>query len=91
MRQPNSRIRSVGDFNERDREHFEVAKSFDGPFNRADFAERYSRLYPSRKDGSIIPSDYCFNKENKGNGLYPRFLRALRRGEYQFVGLHPTG
>ena len=86
-RQPNSRFRSPTDLNRRDREHFEVARSIGTNFTRAEFLNRYAKLYPTRTHSSIIPSDYCFNRENKGNRLHPRFLIWHGGSAYSFVGL----
>ena len=83
----NTNFRSPDDLNPRDREHFEVAKSLPGTFNSAQFRQQYLTLYPRRRPGSIIPSDYCFNKENKGNQGYPRFLLWKGGHDYAFVGL----
>ena len=85
MMQSNPRYRSPDDLNRRDREHYEVAKSLDGPFAPARFVSRYRDMYPSRKSGSIIPSDYCFNRDNKGNVGFPRFLLWDGGSEYLFV------
>ena len=85
--QPNSRFRSPADLNRRDREHFEVARSLGPNFTRAEFLNQYAKLYPKRTCGSIIPSDYCFNRENKGNRLHPRFLIWHSGSTYSFVGL----
>jgi hypothetical protein len=87
VRQPNPHFRSAGDLNPRDTEHYHVAQSFGGLFTSAQFRERYSAMFPTRRKNSIIPSDYCFNRENKGNHLYPRFLIWQRDSVYTFVGL----
>jgi hypothetical protein len=86
-KQSNSRYRSFDDLNPRDREHFEVARSLSSNFTAAEFKERYADIYPARAAGSIIPSDYAFNRENKGNHLYPRFLEWHGGHRYSFVGL----
>jgi len=86
-RQPNPRYRSVHDLNTRDREHFEIAKALPSGFDRSQFLDRYRSVYPTRNVGSVIPSDYCFDVENGGNFLYPRFLLRPQRNRYQFVGL----
>ena len=70
------------------REHYQVAKEIEGFFDRASFCELYHRLYPERKEGSIIPSDYCFNRENKGNARHPRFLWWDGDRNYIFAGLN---
>ena len=68
-------------------EHYKVARSFSGRFSRQDFLAQYAKMYPPRTQGSIIPSDYCVNHSNAGNGCFPRFLRREGRGLYSFVGL----
>ena len=71
-------------------EHHEVARSFgDDVFNTAQFIVRYRAMYPSRVRGSMLPSDYCLNRDNKGNVNHPRFLEWNLRDGYRFVGLHP--
>lgn len=90
-RQPNSRIRTRNDLNVRDGEHYDVARSLGGSFTRSSFVDRYRAKFPTRNPGSILPSDYCFNQENKGNGLYPRFLLAEGRERFSFAGLDGRG
>ncbi|MCH9053332.1 MAG: hypothetical protein IIA72_20115 [Proteobacteria bacterium] len=70
------------------REHYEVARTFEGFFDRAAFLARYREHYSQRGSGSIIPSDYCFNRDNKGNPFHPRFLWWDGQHSYVFVGLH---
>jgi hypothetical protein len=70
------------------REHYQVANEIEGFFDRAGFCELYHRLYPDRKEGSILPSDYCFNRENKGNVRHPRFLWWDGDRSYIFAGLN---
>lgn len=86
-----SRFRSPDDLNTRDREHYEVANGMKGWFNKADFVQRYAIAYPNRNAGSIIPSDYCVNRENKGNAKYPRFLEWDDGSKFRFVGLRGEG
>ena len=92
-RQPNPRIRTRADLNVRDGEHYDVSRSLGASesFTRSAFLERYSLKFPSRNPASILPSDYCFNQENKGNSQYPRFLLAEGRGRFIFVGLDGNG
>ena len=85
--QPNPRYVSRANLNVRDGEHYDVASRFTGPFSTAEFVDRYRELYPARSRDSMLPSDYCFNKENKGNANYPRFLMSHGRSRYSFVGL----
>ena len=91
MLQPNPRYRSPDDLNKRDREHYEVAKRLGGPITPARFMSRYRDMYPSRNIGSISPSDYCFNRDNKGNVGFPRCLLWDGGRDYLFVGLDGTG
>ena len=85
--QPNSKYVSRENLPVVHREHYDVARSFHGPFTRADFLKQYGKMFPQRTEGSIIPSDYCFNRENKGNAMHPRFLWWEDSGKYAFVGL----
>lgn len=83
--------------NERDVEHYSVAKSLAGSrFTRSQFITRYLTLFPNRPTGSIIPSDYCVNHVNqrKRGRHRRRFLRKRKRVGlgtkenfvYEFVG-----
>ena len=37
--------------------------------------------------GNLLPSDYCYNKVNKGiYASYPYFFEALERGQYRCLG-----
>jgi len=85
-----SKHRSPSELNVRDREHYEVSRYLSVWFDKARFVEAYERMYPQRNVGSIIPSDYCVNRENKGNATYPRFLEWDRDKGYRFVGLGGT-
>ncbi len=87
--QRNPKFKGPDDLNERDREHYEVARALAGWFDKARFVDRYRALYPRQNLGSIIPSDYCFNRDNKGNQRYPRFLEWDHGRRYRFVGLRP--
>lgn len=89
--QPNARYRSPSDLNERDREHFDVASAINGWFDKAKFVNSYARQFPHRNPGSIIPSDYCFNRDNKGNASHPRFLEWDGNKNYCFVGMGTAG
>jgi hypothetical protein len=89
--QSNPQDRTPDDLNRRDREHYEVARQFSAWFTSSEFQRRYRAIYPDRSPGSIIPSDYCFNRENKGNKKYPRFLLWDNGQRYQFVGLDGKG
>jgi len=91
MNSHSARFRSPDDLNTRDREHYEVASGMRGWFDKAEFVQRYAIAYPGRNTGSIIPSDYCINRENKGNAKYPRFLEWDGGSRYRFVGLGGAG
>lgn len=86
-KQPNPKCRSAEDLNERDREHYEVSANLAGWFDKSRFVDRYRVMFPLRNQGSIIPSDYCFNRDNKGNQVYPRFLEWDGDKNYRFVGI----
>lgn len=75
------------DLNTRDREHYEVARALPGWFTGGAFRDCYRRRYPDRNPGSIIPSDYCVNRHNKGNATYPRFLEWDNATRYRFIDL----
>lgn len=62
-----------------------------GWFDKGQFVQRYGIAYPNRNTGSIIPSDYCVNRENKGNAKYPRFLEWDGDSRYRFLGLGSKG
>lgn len=79
--------RTPDELNARDREHYEVAKALVGWFTGSDFRDRYRRMYPQRNTGSILPSDYCINRHNKGNASYPRFLEWDNDRSHRFVDL----
>jgi hypothetical protein len=68
-------------------EHFETGKSFSGWLSASDFKTKYSELYPSRKLGSILPSDYAHNNEQVTKEKYRHFLEKDGRDNYRFVGL----
>ena len=73
---------------EREKEHYAIAESFGvgRSFSRREYRDRYHAQYPDRPLGSMIPSDYCVNLCAKGTQAYPRFLRQLTRGMYEFLG-----
>jgi hypothetical protein len=92
MKQPNPRFRRPEDLPRLHREHYEVAKLLGGPFEASQFKSQYRQLFPDRTPGSILPSDYCFNRENRGNSLHPRFLLWNGGFSYRFVDLDgPSG
>ena len=56
-------------------------------FSRKWFATELSQKY-KRSAGSYIPSDYCYNRENKGINYdrQPHYFLFLGKGQYQYVG-----
>ena len=71
----------------REKEHYEIAKMFGvgRPFTRFEFYSLYWQEYPKRRS-TPIPSDFCINLSPKGAESFPKFLRWLRRGLYEFIG-----
>jgi hypothetical protein len=70
----------------RGKEHYEIARSFNGrEFSRSEFRLRYRQTYPARPPGSIIPSDYCVDLHPRGAESLPKFLRRSRRARYQLI------
>ena len=61
-----------------------------GPRYRISLKELYELLGArfQTKEGSIIPSDYCYNRVNKGIDFYkkPRLLEFLGDGMYECLG-----
>lgn len=61
-----------------------------GWFTRAEFVKAYSVRFPTRPQGSIIPSDYVVGSYPKGAENHAKFLesdgRTGRRYTYRFVG-----
>jgi hypothetical protein len=71
----------------REKEHYEIAKMFGvgRPFTRFEFYSLYWQEYPKRRS-TPIPSDFCINLSPKGAESFPKFLRWLGRGLYEFIG-----
>ena len=71
----------------REKEHYEIAKRFGvgRPFTRFEFYRLYWQEYPKRTS-TPIPSDFCINLSPKGAESFPKFLRWLGRGLYEFIG-----
>ncbi len=90
-KQPNPRYRVSNDLNQRDREHHEVAASIQGDFTAGQHKARYRARFPQRNESSIIPSDYCFDRDNRGNSGYPRFLIWDGEKRYEFIDLDGVG
>lgn len=51
------------------------------------FKAELSKQY-NRSTESYIPSDYCYNRKNKGinYGKQPHYFLRLGRGKYKYVG-----
>ena len=51
------------------------------------FKSELSKQY-KRSEGSFIPSDYCYNRKNKGIDYdkQPHYFLYLGRGLYRYVG-----
>jgi len=91
FQQRDPKFQTIADLNHRDTEHYVVAQSLREWFSPRKYKDAYLRLYPERKEGSILPSDYCFNRDNKGNLKHPRFLEWDESRSYRFVGLDGSG
>lgn len=87
IKQPNPLYRTPSDLPSVHREHYEVAKQLNGIFGALEFREQYQCMFPGRPPGSILPSDYCFGRDNEGNLRHPRFLLWNGSVGYVFVGL----
>ena len=66
-------------------EHYEVAKSFSGDFTTSEFKERYLERFPERNPGSILPSDFSHNNEQRAKERFPSFLQTVAPSVYRFV------
>lgn len=69
------------------REHYEVSRSFGDEFTRAEFDERYRKMFPHRNPNSILPSDFSHNNTQRAQHVYPSFLETVGDSVYNFVGL----
>lgn len=51
------------------------------------FKTALSKQY-NRSENSYIPSDYCYNRKNKGINydIQPHYFLRLGRGKYKYVG-----
>ena len=67
------------------RELYEVAKSFDGDFTKAEFEQRYLECFPNGKKGSVLPSDFSWNNTQKDWEQFPHFLGTIAYSKYIFV------
>jgi hypothetical protein len=71
----------------REKEHYEIARRFDRPFTLFEFKSLYRKEYPDRAS-EPIPTDFCVNLDHKRAAHFPKFLRWLGRGRYEFI--NPT-
>jgi len=71
----------------RHQEHYEIAKRFGvgRAFTRLEFNHHYRQEYRIRISPPN-PADYCINLHPKAAEGYPKFLRWLGRGRYEFIG-----
>ena len=74
----------------REREHYEIAKRFGPhrPFTRLEFNSLYRQEYAERASPPI-PTDFCINLYAKSAERFPKFLRWLGRGRYEFIDDQP--
>jgi len=74
----------------REREHYEIAKRFGlhRPFTRLEFNSLYRQEYAERASPPI-PTDFCINLYAKSAERFPKFLRWLGRGRYEFIDDQP--
>ena len=78
---------NVSGLTNRQREHYEIAKSFTRAFTASEYRDRYLSAYPDRVEGSIMPRDHAVNNNQRLKDRYPLFLEKLGHGEYRFIGL----
>jgi|GEM_PF-2989170 len=69
------------------REHYDVSQSLEGEFTRAQFDERYRKMFPDRNPKSFLPSDFSHNNRQRAKNQYPSFLETVGDSIYQFTGL----
>ena len=81
------RVWTVDELSQVQREHYDVSRSFEGHFARAQFDERYRKMFPERNPNSILPSDFSHNNTQRAKGLYPSFLETVGDSVYSFIGL----
>lgn len=81
------RIWTLEDLSPVQREHYDVSNSFDGEFTRAQFDERYRKMFPQRNPNSFLPSDFSYNNKQLARDQYPSFLEAVGDSIYNFIGL----
>ena len=68
-------------------EEFTKAMPLNYEFSTSWFKNTLSKQY-SRSTGSYIPSDYCYNRKNKGINYdkQPHYFLYLGRNRYRYVG-----
>ncbi|WP_158514354.1 HNH endonuclease [Nioella sediminis] len=81
------RVWAVDELSLVQREHYDVSRSFEGHFTRAQFDERYRKMFPERNPSSILPSDFSHNNTQRAKDLYPSFLETVGDSVYRFIGL----
>lgn len=60
-----------------------IGHKFSTRWFKAELSKQYNR-----SEGSYIPSDYCYNRKNKGINYdkCPHYFLYLSHGVYQYVG-----
>lgn len=53
--------------------------------HREEIIDKVLKYFPDTNRSSVIPSDYCYNRTNKGSNTISLFL-WIQRGIYQYVG-----
>ncbi|OLA74607.1 MAG: hypothetical protein BHW62_02980 [Acinetobacter sp. CAG:196_36_41] len=68
-------------------EEFTKSMPLNYEFSTSWFKNTLSKQY-SRSTGSYIPSDYCYNRKNKGINYdkQPHYFLYLGRNRYRYVG-----
>jgi len=68
-------------------EQFLLSMPINYEFSTNWFKSELSKLY-NRSEGSYIPSDYCYNRKNKGINFdkQPHYFLFLGKGVYRYVG-----
>ena len=84
------RVWTIGELSQVQREHYDVSRSFESHFARAQFDERYREMFPQRNPSSILPSDFSHNNTQRAKVLYPSFLETVGDSVYRFIGLEPS-
>ncbi|MDB6176590.1 hypothetical protein PAF17_03620 [Paracoccus sp. Z330] len=82
------RFRYLADLTPVQLAHYDVALSFGREFSRSEYFSRYKQIYPDlNAEGTILPTDFCWNNEQKAKCDFPSFMEIVDRGVYRFVGL----